>query len=109
MRGGTLDLGVGEDVRVPSHHFVGNSARDIVEIEVAGFLGHARVEHDLQEQIAELVLERLGLAALGGLGDFVGFLDGVGRDGGETLLEVPGTSALGIAQPRHDIEQAGQI
>src|SRR5690606_10132612 len=32
-------------------------------------------------------------------------LDGVGGDGGEALLEVPGAAALRIAQPSHDPEQ----
>ena len=109
MRGGTLDVGVPEDMGMPPDHLVGNGARDIVEGEVTSFLRHARMEHNLQEEIAELVLERLGLAALRGLGNFVGFLDGVGRDGGEALLEIPGTAVLGIAQPRHDVEQARQI
>src|SRR3546814_4228749 len=35
-------------------------------------------------------------------------LDGVGRDGGEVLLEIPGAAARGVAQPRHDGEQAGE-
>src|SRR3546814_3527200 len=38
----------------------------------------------------------------------VGLFDGVGRDGGEALLEIPRAAARGVAQPRHDGEQAGE-
>ena len=98
-----------EDVRMAADHLVGDPARDVVEIELTRFLGHAGMEDHLQEEIAELVLERLGLAALGRLGDLVGFLDGVGRDGGEALLEVPGTAVLGVAQTRHDVDETGEV
>ena len=43
--------------------------------------------------------------ALDRVGDLVGLLDRVGRDGGEGLLDVPGAAALGIAQPAHHREQ----
>ena len=70
------------------------------------FLGHAGVEHDLEQEIAELVLELLEIAARDRVGHLVGFLDRVGRNGGEALLEVPRAAALGIAQARHDREEA---
>ena len=65
----------------------------VAEVEGAGLLGHAGVEHDLQQQVAELVPEVVEVAALDGVGDLVGLLDRVGRDRPERLLEVPRTSA----------------
>ena len=44
--------------------------------------------------------ERGPVLALDRVGDLVGFLDRVGGDGREGLLDVPGAAALGIAQPR---------
>ena len=46
------------------------------------------------------------VAALDGVGDLVGLLDRVGRDGGEGLLQVPRAAAVRRAQPRHDLDQA---
>ena len=69
-------------------------ARDHVgEGEGAGLLGHAGVVDDLEEEVAELVAERGHVAAGDGVGDLVGLLDGVGRDRGEILLDVPGAAA----------------
>jgi hypothetical protein len=65
------------------------------------------VVDDLQQQIAQFFLQRRQIVALDGVGDLVGFLDRVWRDGAEGLVDVPGTAMLAVAQPRHDGEQAG--
>ena len=52
-------------------------------------LGHLRVVDRLQQQIAQLSLQLGPVLPLDGVGDFVGLLDRVGRDGGEILLEYP--------------------
>ena len=62
---------------------------DVVEREMAGFLGHLRVEHDLELQVAKLVGERVHVVALDRVGDLIGFLDRVGRDRREALLRDP--------------------
>ena len=56
---------------------------------MAGFLGHLRVEHDLELEIAELVGERVHVVARDRVGDFIGFLDRVGRDRLERLDAYP--------------------
>ena len=56
---------------------------------MAGFLGHLRVEHDLELEIAELVGQRVHVAAGDRVGDLIGFLDRVGRDGREALHADP--------------------
>ena len=99
------DLGVAEHMRVAPHHLVGDRRGDVVEGEQPGFLGHAGMEHDLKQQIAELVLQRRHVAALDRIGDLIGLLDRVGRDRREILLAVPRAAALRVAQPRHDREQ----
>ncbi len=64
------------------------------------------MEHHLEQQISQFVLEACHVAALDRIGDFVGFLDGIGRDAREGLLPIP-RAAVGRAQPRHDREQFG--
>ena len=49
---------VAEHVRVAAHELVVDAARDVGHGERAGLLREHRVEHDLVEQVAELVLER---------------------------------------------------
>jgi hypothetical protein len=73
----------------------------------AFLLGHARVIDDLQQQIAQLLLERPHVLALDRVRHLVGFLDGVGSNRPEGLLEVPGTAAAGCPQRRHDGQEIG--
>jgi hypothetical protein len=93
-------LGVAEDVRVAALQLVANALEHVVEREMAGFLGHLRVEHDLELEIAELVGERVHVVAGDRVGDLIGFLDRVGRDRREGLHAVPFAAADRIAQPR---------
>ena len=60
---------------------------------------------DLEEQVAELILEPVEILARDRIGDFVGFLDRVRRDGREALLHVPRTAAFWVAQARHHSQQ----
>ena len=48
---------VAEHVRVAAHHLVADRGDDVAEIERARLLRHPRVEHDLQQQVAELVAQ----------------------------------------------------
>ena len=54
------------------------------------------VEDDLEQQVAELVLQVGEVAAGDGVGHLVGFLQRVGRDRREGLLQVPGTAGPGV-------------
>ena len=94
-------LGVAEDVRMAAFHLVANAVEDVVEREFAGFLGHLRVEDDLELEIAELVGERVHVVARDRVGDLIGFLDRVGRDGRECLHAVPFAAA--------DADRAGAL
>ena len=77
----------------------------VAEVEGAWLLRHAGVKDDLQQEVAELVAQVVEIAARDGVGDLVGFLDRVGRDGREILLEVPRAAGSGRAQRRHDLDQ----
>ena len=59
-----------------------------------------RVIDDLQQEIAELVLERVEIAPRDRVGDLVGLLDRVGRDGREVLLRDPTDSRVSGSRKR---------
>ena len=52
--------GFTEYVRMAADHLVGDGSRDVGEAELAGFLGHACVIDDLEQQVAEFVRQREG-------------------------------------------------
>ena len=85
---------------VAADHLGRDRRDDIAESEQPAFLGHARVEHDLEQQIAELVLQRRPVLVLDRARDLIGFLDRVGRDGREILLDVPRTARFGSRSRR---------
>jgi hypothetical protein len=68
------------------------------------FLGHAGVVDDLEQKVAEFVLEVDEIVARDGIGDLVGFLQRIGRDRAERLLKVPRAAAAGRAQGGHDFD-----
>ena len=85
----TAMLHVAEDVRVAAFHLVADAADDVLERELAGFFGHSRMKDDLELEIAEFVGERVHVVARDRVGDFVRFLDRVGRDRLETSGPCP--------------------
>jgi len=91
---------------VAGFHLVGNRLGYVVEGEMAGLLGHACMEHDLEQQIAKLAEEIRHIVALDRIGDFVGFLDRVRRDGVESLRDIPFAAVLRAAEAGHDAEEA---
>ena len=72
-------------------------------------LRHAGVEDHLEQQVAEFVLQIREIAALDGVHDLVGFLERVGRDGREILLQIPGAAGPGRAQGRHDLQEPRDV
>ena len=91
-------------MRVPAHQLGGDGLDHVAEIEGALLLGHASVESDLEQQVAELVLEVVKIAARDGVGHLVGFLERIRRDRPEVLFEVPGAAGAGCAQRGHDLD-----
>jgi hypothetical protein len=98
-------LGTTEDMRVACDHLVGDRLDDVAEGKGVFFLGHACVKDHLEQEISEFLAKAGHVAAGDGIGDFVGFLDRVGRDGGEILLDVPRAAGSRIAQTRHEVEE----
>jgi len=102
----TAMLGIAEDVRVTAFHLAADLADNVLEREMAGFLGHLAVKDDLELEVAELVGERVHVVAGDRVGDLISFLDRVGRDGGEGLHGIPFAAGPGIAKPAHDLAEA---
>ena len=96
-----------EHVRVAADHLSCDGVDHVGEGEGALLLGHARVIDDLQQQVAQLLLECAHVALLDGVGDLVGFLDGVGGNGPEILLQIPRTARARRAQRRHHGQKIG--
>jgi hypothetical protein len=94
-------------MRVPPNQLLVNSARDLREVEPPTLLGHPRVKHYLEQEVAQLVAQLRRVALLDCVSDLVGFFDRERRNRGKRLLLIPGTAALRIAQPRHEIDQCG--
>ena len=62
-------------MRMPADELFGDRLDHVAEIERALFLGHAGVEDDLEQEIAQFFLEIGEIVARDGVGDLVGFLD----------------------------------
>ncbi len=96
-------------MRVTPDHLRRDRLDHVAEGERVGLLAHARVIDDLQQEVAELVLELREIAALDRIRDLVGLLDRVGRDRREILLEIPRAAGARRAQRGHDLDQAGDV
>ena len=94
-------------MRVAIDELLDESLRDVVDIPPIVVGGHLRVEHDLQQHIAEFVAHRVVIVGIDRLEQLVGLLEQVPGQALMGLFGVPGTSA-GPAQPRHDPHEVEQ-
>ncbi len=85
-------------MRMTAHELVADRGHDVAEIEQLRLLGHPRVEHDLEQQVAELAPELVERAALDRVRDLVRLLERVRRDRRERLLAVPRAAAVGTRE-----------
>ena len=90
---------------MPSYQLLVKRTRDRPQIPFALLLQKQGQEHHLEEQVAELVGELLGVGAQRGVGDLVGLLDRVRDDRDGRLLPVPGTVASQAAGQLVEVEQ----
>jgi hypothetical protein len=91
-------------VRVTADDLVADPLEDRVDVEGAALLRHARLEHDLQREIAQLLAQRVHGATVDGVDHLVRFLDEVRAQALERLLPIPGTPVR-TSQPLHDATQ----
>jgi hypothetical protein len=67
------------------------------------------MKHDLELKIAEFIRERVHVTPIDRIGDLIRFLDRVGRDRREILLQIPRAAMLRIAETAHDLDETFQI
>src|SRR5215470_14583934 len=96
-------------MRVPTQEFFGDRQNNIAEIERALLLRHARMKHDLQQEIAELLAQVCKIATRDRVRDLVGFFEGIGRDRREILLQIPGATSTRRAECRHDFDEPADV
>ena len=82
-----------KDVLVAEDHFVGDGARHICDGEFPVLAGDLGVQHDLQEHVAQFVVEGVHILAVDGVHGLISLLDEVGAQRRVRLLAVPGTAA----------------
>ena len=92
-------------MRVAALHLVADRGYDIGQGKVTGFLSHARMKHDLEQQVAKLLLEIGHVGARDRVGDFIGFLDRIRSDAREILCDIPFATRGWIAESRHYCNQ----
>ena len=115
---GRVRVDVAEHVRVAVHELVVHAARHVGQVELPLLVGQAGVEDDLEEQIAQLLLQmRVGVgvgaasaSARSSAGqrvqDLVALLDQMGHERGVGLDRIPRAA---LAQRRHEIDQPGHL
>ena len=104
---GIVGLDVAEDVGMAVDELVGDAVRDVVEGEAALLLGHHALEHDLEEDVAELLdVVDLVVGTVHRGEELVRLLEDAGLQRLERLDAVPRTTRLRIAQTGHDFVQS---
>jgi hypothetical protein len=92
-------------VRVAPDHLSHHRGDHVGKGEMPGFLGDARVEDHLEQEVAEFVAQIRHVAPRDGVGHLVGLLHRIGRDAGEILRHVPGAADLRVPKRRHQGQQ----
>ena len=90
-----------EDVRMPADQLVGDRLDRIGDREASLLLADLRQEHRLEQEVAELVLERVVIAAIERVEQLVGLLQHERPQRLQRLLAIPRAAVLG-AQRAHD-------
>ena len=94
-----------EDVRVTTNELVGDGVDGVADREVSVLLGNPREKHGFEQEIAELLAQRVEVAAIERVEQLVGFLEHERPQRGERLLAIP-RAAVGSAQRAHDVHEA---
>ena len=98
-------MDVAVNVRMAVYQFVAQGVGHIRIVERPGFLTQFGVEHHMQQQVTQLLLDPLHIVVGDGIGQFVSLLDGVAAQRVECLLAVPGALA---AQGVHHLQKTGR-
>ena len=100
-----LGLHVAVDVGVPVDEFVAKHVADVGDVEVARFGADFGVEDDVQQQVAQFLGDVVHVVRQDGVGQFIGFFDGIGPQAVHRLFAVPRAF---FAQIVHHVQQSGE-
>jgi hypothetical protein len=92
-----------------AHELGGDGLDDAAEIKQARLLRHAGVKDHLQQKVAQFLAQIFCCAVLNRVGDLISLLNREWRDRSEDLLDVPRAASNGIAQRRHDVDEATNV
>ena len=92
-------------MRMTANHLPRDGIDHVGEAEQRLLSRHLRVIDDLEQEIAELILEPVEILARDRVGDLVSLLDGVGSDASRNSASRPTDNPIGVAQARHDGEK----
>ncbi len=98
---------IAENMGMPMRHLGAEPLDDVVHRELSAFRPELAVEHDLEEQVPELLHEMISRAFVDGFQDLIGFLDEVRLQGRPGLLTIPGTAAF-TPEASHEREEGGE-
>ncbi|KWV87284.1 hypothetical protein PFLmoz3_03132 [Pseudomonas fluorescens] len=90
---------------MPANQLTSDAVDHAGKFEAPFFPGQLAVIHHLEQQVAQLALQMVKVAALDGVGHFIGFFQRVRDDGGVGLLDVPRAAVLRVAQAAHQVQQ----
>ena len=91
-------------MRVARDELVRDRVRDVGELELALLLRELGLEHDLEQEVAELLTVLARVARVDRLEHLVRLLEHVRSQAPQRLLAVP-RAAVGPAEPLHDPEE----
>ncbi len=79
-------------MRMPVHQLAGEPVENVINRKCPLLFGHLRIKQNLQQQVAEFPGKLVPVAIIDGFEHFIGFFQGVGLNGIEGLLAIPGTT-----------------
>ena len=97
---------ISENMGMATLQLIADGSADIVKVKAFLFLRHLRIEHHLEQQIAQLTAQVVKIFPLDSIEDLVGLLKGVRGDSGKGLLLIPRAAVFRVAQALHNAEQA---
>ncbi len=106
LLGGFVAAFIAKDMRMPRDHLVRHGVCHLIKGEKPLLSRHLSVKHRLKQQIAQLAFEFIPGLTLNRIGHLIGLLNGVRRDGGEILLDIPRAAMVRIPQTAHNLQKA---
>lgn len=98
------DPGFPEHVRMPPDELVHQGLRDLIQIVRLALSGQLTMEHDLEEEIPQLLGHLVIIAGLDGVEEFIDFLHGMEPEAAVILFPVPWATTR-RTQDGHDLLQ----